>query len=210
MLLPPTCPVCRRPGRAPCAACESTLRPAPPLPAPPAVDACRAALAYDEGGRELVARLKYRNARSSVSWLARRMARLADRWLTTTAAPDPAWITWAPTTASRRRDRGFDQAELLARAVGRRLGLPCRPLLARGAGPHQTGRTLAERHSGPTFTAHRPAPPTVVLIDDVVTTGSTVSAAARALRSAGAERILVVAAARTPARRRHDTPAPKG
>jgi ComF family protein len=155
-------------------------------------------LAYEGPGRELVARLKYRNARSSVSWLADRMAAVArargrDR--------DPACVAWVPTSTARRRERGFDQAELLARAVARRLGLPCRPLLRRGGGPPQTGRTLAERRRGPTFTTlRRRVEGSVLLVDDVITTGSTVAAAARALRAGGATEVLVVAAARTPYR----------
>src|SRR3712207_7831548 len=54
----------------------------------------------------LVARLKYRNARASLAWLARAMAALVDRRGTDV-------VTWVPTTPARRRQRGFDQAELL-------------------------------------------------------------------------------------------------
>ncbi|HEX8771251.1 MAG TPA: phosphoribosyltransferase family protein, partial [Acidimicrobiales bacterium] len=96
-------------------------------------------------------------------------------------------MTWAPTTGARRRERGFDQAELLARAVARRLGLPCRRLLRRRPGPAQTGRDREGRQSGPAFTTRRvTGPARVLLVDDIVTTGATVSAAARALRAAGA------------------------
>jgi ComF family protein len=198
VLLPTSCPVCRRPGPAPCPACAATLRPAPPRPPPPGVDGCRAVLAYDGAGRELVARLKYRNARSSIAWLAGRMAAAVG---SLAGGEGPALVTWVPTSAARRRDRGFDQAELLARAVARRLGLRCRALIARAHGPPQTGRSLVERRIGPSFRAPRAVPAAVViLVDDVVTTGSTLSAAARTLRGAGASRVVVVAAARTPYR----------
>lgn len=197
-----TCPVCRRPGPAPCATCAADIRPAPAMAPPPGVDGCRAVLAYEGAGRELVARLKYRNARSAVAWLAERMAAVAR------PVAQPAWVTWVPTSAARRRERGFDQAEVLARAVARRLRLPCRALLDRGRGPPQTGRSSGERRRGPSFSARRRPPATVVLVDDVITTGSTVSAAARALREAGAETILVVAAARTPYRAPSHNPVP--
>src|SRR5262245_61659858 len=131
MLLATRCPVCDAHGAAPCAACAGRMRRAPALPAPPHVDRCVALLSYDGAARELVARLKYRNARASVTWLAGLMAALVD---------EPVdLVTWAPTTPSRRRDRGFDQAELLARAIAPRLGVPCRSVLKRGNGAPQTG-----------------------------------------------------------------------
>ena len=64
-------------------------------------------------------------------------------------------VTWAPTTELRRRSRGFDHAEVLARKVAARLGLPCWSVLARVPGPPQTGRTLLERREGPQFLARR-------------------------------------------------------
>lgn len=199
VFIPTTCPVCGARGPAPCPECEAALRRAPPLPPPAGVDSCHALLAYDGAGRELVARLKYRNARSSLPYLAGGMARLA------AGTPVDA-VTWAPTTAARRRRRGFDQAELLARAVARRLGVPCRRLLTRPPGNPQTGQSLDARRRGPTFHARGPSPPAVLLVDDVITSGATVSAAAGALRRAGAGEVHVVAAARTPARRRNPPP----
>ena len=193
MLLPTTCPVCGAQGPSPCPGCAAELRPAPTLPAPSGVDGCAAFLAYDTAARELVARLKYRNARSSLRFLAEGMAALV-------GAGELHAVTWAPTTSARRRERGFDQAELLARAVARRLGLPCLRLLRRLPGPAQTGQDLNERRRGPLFTARRPCPARVLLVDDVVTTGATAAAAARALREAGATEVRLLAAARTPLR----------
>jgi predicted amidophosphoribosyltransferase len=119
-------------------------------------------------------------------------------------------ITWVPTTATRRRERGFDQAQLLARAVARRLRLPNRSMLVRGAGPPQTGRTGIERHVGPVLAA-RPLrrmhqARRVLLVDDVVTTGTTVTTAARALKAVGVDHVIVVTAARTPLKRARASP----
>ena len=114
MLLPRTCPLCRRPGPAPCGPCALELERAPALPAPLGVDRCVAVLAYEGAGRELVARLKYRNARSTLRWLAAQMTALVD-------ATDVDVVTWVPRSVDRRQQRGFDQAELLARAIARRL-----------------------------------------------------------------------------------------
>ena len=185
------CPVCGQSGAAPCAACARQLRPAPDLPTPVGLDGLVAPLSYTGTGRELVARLKYRNARAVLPALAAAMAALVDP-----ATVDV--VTWAPTSATRRRERGFDQARLLARAVARRLHRPCRSLLSRDSGPAQTGRPRSERITGPTFTVTRRPPARVLVVDDVVTTGATMLAASRALKSAGAFAVKGVAAARTP------------
>ncbi len=170
------------------------MRPSPPVPVPAGLGACRALLAYEGPARELVARLKYRNARSSLGWLAEGMAGLVqphDR---------PIAVTWAPTTSLRRRARGFDQAEVLARRLAAHLGLVCLGLLARLAGEPQTGRSHLERRVGPRFElriAPRPRPTAgaVLLVDDVITTGATMSAAATALQSAGIGPVIGLAAA---------------
>jgi len=186
-----TCPVCGRSGAAPCAQCASKLRPAPDLPTPDGLDGLVAPLSYTGVGRELVARLKYRNARAVLPALAGAIA----------ARIDPATVdvvTWAPTSAARRHERGFDQARLLARAVARRLHRPCRSLLTRQPGPPQTGRPKRDRMTGPQFTVTRRPPARVLVVDDVVTTGATMLAAARALKASGAVVVKTAAAARTP------------
>jgi predicted amidophosphoribosyltransferase len=114
-----------------------------------------------------------------------------------------AVVTWAPTTPARRRERGFDHAELLARRVACRLGVPARALLRRAPGTPQTGLSGATRRRGPAFSARARAaspivPAFVVLVDDVATTGATLRSAAAVLRSAGTEEILGLTAARTP------------
>ena len=193
MLLARSCPVCGRCGPAPCQACIDDLEPPPRRPPPRGLDRLTAPFAYVGGGRELVARLKYRNARAAVPWLAAAIAGTVD-------AAGLQAVTWVPTTTRRRRSRGFDQAEILARAVARHLGLPCVRLLRRHPGPAQTGRPLAERRIGPHVTVVRPraVPGAVLVVDDVVTSGATLATAAMALRRAGATRVDGVTAASTP------------
>jgi predicted amidophosphoribosyltransferase len=107
-----------------------------------------------------------------------------------------------PAAAAHRRERGFDQGQLLARAVARKLpGVPARRLLDRQPGPAQTGRDRAERLIGPTLALHRGARSTgtVVLLDDVRTTGASLATGAAILRTAGAQRVVAATIAATPA-----------
>lgn len=191
MLLRSVCPICRRPGGVPCGPCREQLRPAPADAPVPAI------IAYEGVGRELLARLKYRDARQAVAPLADALAaRAADAGPIDAGSIDA--VTWIPTTDRRRRERGFDQAELLARAVARRLGRPCRRLLRRVGDDHQTGRTRSERLEGPCLVAVGVTPRNVLLIDDVVTTGATVRAAVGVLTGAGAVTVQPWVAAATP------------
>jgi len=109
-------------------------------------------------------------------------------------------VTWAPTSGRRRRGRGFDQAEVVARHVARQLGLPCRRLLERDAPDDpQTGKRRAGRLHGPVFRAHPNVPAArILVVDDVVTTGATLRAATAALEAAGAAAVVPAAIAATP------------
>jgi predicted amidophosphoribosyltransferase len=148
--------------------------------------------------RNVVLGLKYRNRRQVAGHLAGLVVNAI------VANGDHRGIdvvTWAPTSDARRRARGFDQGELVARRVARQLGVPCRRLLVRsGPAAPQTGRTRVERLHGPEFAA-RPGLEgrRVIVVDDVVTTGATLRAAAVALRHAGVVEPRLYAVASTPA-----------
>jgi len=147
-------------------------------------------------GADLVRELKYGRATTVVTELADEMVALA---------PESDLVAWVPASPDRRRQRGFDQGELLARAVARRLRLPVRRVLRRVDDIPQTARELEGRLAGPEFAAvgrRLRFKPTVLLVDDVVTTGSTLRSAASVLheRGAGKVRGLVVTRAVRPAR----------
>ena len=184
------CVLCRR-GRAPlCGSCGSDLRP-PPSTRVRGVGPVPALFAYEGAGARIVQALKFRDGRRLVGPLADGLCALVP------SGPPPV-VSWIPTTAARRRGRGFDQSELLARALARRLGLPCRPVLRRLGGPSQTGRNRVERADNVGFRPVGQPSGRLVLVDDVCTTGATIRAAAATLGARGGSTPSFVVVARTP------------
>jgi predicted amidophosphoribosyltransferase len=123
---------------------------------------------------------------------------------------DDATLVAVPAHRARRRERGFNQAERLTRALARRTGRPARACLRR-AGPatRQLGARRAARLQPGRIPirVRGPAPPVVLLVDDVYTTGATLDACASALRAVGAQTVKAIAFARTldgPPRRLYD------
>ena len=158
------------------------------------VDRSRAIGAYDGALRAVIHALKYDGRRSLAGPLGALMRDRGARVLEGAACAVPV-----PLHPSRRRHRGFNQADDLARHVG----LPVRRALRRvRATPTQTGLPAARRHHNVrnAFAATRAAAKltgaTVVLIDDVSTTGATLEACARALKEAGVHEVRALTAAR--------------
>lgn len=145
--------------------------------------------------RDVLLGFKYGNRRAVAAHLG---GIVVNRLVEAGVRPDV--VTWAPTSRRRRRARGFDQAELVARQVARQFGVPCRGLLEReGDGAAQTGRGRQQRLRAPAFRVHPRVPAgLVVVVDDVVTTGATLRAACGALRDAGVTDVTAAAVALTP------------
>lgn len=111
-------------------------------------------------------------------------------------------LTWVPVSALRRFRRGYDQVELLAKAVGRELGMtPVRTLKKIRNNRPQSGITGAAQRRANVLGVYRAVCPEqvmgkrVVLLDDILTTGATAGEAARMLRTAGAKEVHCAAVA---------------
>jgi competence protein ComFC len=189
--LPPRCPRCWEPRSVAgeCLACQDS---------PPAFDALRTAFVYQGLAREMVQALKYRG----VTALAGRMGGLlAEAARSQRLEADV--IVPVPLSGMRKRTRGYNQAEALAVALGRELGLPVAPkaLVRRRHTPPQARRADAEARRANVagafvVAATSIAGQSVLLIDDVATTGATLSACASALREAGSGPIWALTFAR--------------
>jgi ComF family protein len=170
-----------------------------PSPAPAGIVQLEWCAAFNGPARASIHALKYDGERRLVAPLA---ALMAERWRRAGVGGD--LFVPVPVHAARRRERGFDQAELLARGVSQRLGRPMRYALQRASrtmAQHQLGRRARQSNVGGAFVvAPRHADDVrgrwIVLIDDVMTTGATLAGCARALYEAGAFAVSALTLAR--------------
>ncbi|MBR2718732.1 MAG: ComF family protein [Clostridia bacterium] len=141
---------------------------------------------YEGVAKKLVHRLKFDNVTAAATVLARAMGLDAVKMH---LSPETV-VTWVTMPEKRRRIRGIDHGQVLARAVGLRLGLPVKRLLIRSEKhPLRTQRGSSKerrlRNLIGMFTAEENLPKDILLVDDVTTTGATMETCCGALRRAG-------------------------
>jgi len=138
--------------------------------------------------QKLIKRLKFERSSTAAGIIARFMVEILP-YLT-----DDILVVHVPTATSRRRLRGYDQAELIAKGIAKRLELRHQTLLARIGQSRQVGAKRQKRQSQ-LKNAFRVVRPQIVnqskilLIDDVVTTGATLETVAKVLKDAGAKKV---------------------
>ncbi len=195
------CTLCQQapsaPGELRCAGCARVRGP---------LAACVAAALFSGPVADAVHRFKYpaRGLAGLDPSAAAALAALIREAAARAPGPPPDGVVPVPLHPRRLRQRGFNPAAELARAIARSRGLrlDATALERRVDTVSQTGldRRQRRRNVRGAFAVRRGwrAPPCVWLVDDVVTTGATLAEAARGLRRAGVRRVVAVCAARTP------------
>lgn len=181
----PFCPKCGEPAVAieglcgPCRKGEHTF------------DLARSAVLFTDTFREIIHHLKYSDRVSLGGPLGEILKDCLDREPFTGEIIIPV-----PLHRKRERERGFNQAELIAARLGRPVA--SRLLRRRKNTPSQTGLTRNERkrNLASAFEVRGKVEGAVIVVDDVYTTGSTMNEIARTLKLAGAERVEVLTVAR--------------
>ena len=200
ILFPPKCAFC---GRVMdrntdgiCPACQKAL----PWSAPADrkadfVRSVTAPLYYEGTVREALLRYKFHFTPAR----GQTFGKLIGRELRSREHTDFDVLTWVPLSAKRKRIRGYDQAQLLARAAAEELGVTVTPLLKKQRKvPPQSGIRTPEARRANVSGCYDPEDPEAVtgarilLVDDIVTTGATLSECARVLMLAGAENVVAV------------------
>lgn len=148
----------------------------------PGLDSVHAAFPYEGQARMLILRLKFDCVRAAAVPLARAMLSLE--------GGEEEILVPVPTTKRRLRQRGFNQAQLLAQLLSDELGMTMIPALSREDDRAAQATLSAEARARNLRGCMRACADVrgkrVLLVDDVYTTGATASEAARALREAGA------------------------
>lgn len=201
LLYPPKCVICRRliaPGEA--EICPDCLESLPNFEGEKPEIACSDGLSvtlfYEGAVRESFLRFKFsgRDFYAGIygKWMAGRILDDLGR--------DFDGVCWVPVSKKRRRRRGYDQAELLARKIAQELRLPMYSALQKHAerGPQSHLKDAAARlaNASGAFSMRPGADVSgkrLLLIDDIVTTGATLSECCRILKRAGAARVVCAA-----------------
>ncbi len=146
---------------------------------------------------ESISGLKYEGERA----LARELGTLLGRGKTELTIDRVDGLTYVPLSQDKLEDRGFNQAELLAREFAREKDIPLfHSLVKQKPTKPQAELSREERLvnvRGSFACEESVEPETVLLIDDVFTTGATVDECSKVLKGAGAERVYVATLARS-------------
>jgi ComF family protein len=156
--------------------------------------------AYTPSMARAILMLKYGEITPLGGWFAKHLIQLVKREPETFVADV---VVPVPLHPSRLRERGYNQAELIARPLARILGIPSRSYLLVRTRPRPDKLRLTRRERWDTvrgaYATHNDAQVDklrVLLVDDVFTTGATLDACSRALRGGGATQVVGLTVAR--------------
>lgn len=205
LLYPPRCPFCQKllysTKKGVCLKCRDHLPYTGALAETPKlknIDRCVSPLFYENNVRDSLRRYKFSQRTGYAGFYADFMVKCIDENKISCDS-----ITWAPVSRKRLRQRGYDQSELLAKAIAARLRIPCVRMLekVRDTKAQSLLKDFRQRQENVKGVYHCFDPDAVVgkhvlLIDDIVTTGSTLTECASVLKAAGAASIYALTVAR--------------
>jgi ComF family protein len=201
LVYPPRCGGCDRRGTLMCAECLARIEHPGGERRVERLDAVVSAGVFKEPLRSAIHKLKYESdtplAKELAGLISEALAR-DDRWVADDG--EPPVIVPVPLHPSRKRARGYNQSELLARELGRATGWTVEKRLQRVKSTRPQVGLDAEARQENVRDAFQwqgeDAPLRVMLVDDVCTTGATLSECAFALMAAGTEHIFAATVAR--------------
>ncbi|WP_277870642.1 ComF family protein [Thermorudis peleae] len=168
---------------------------------PPVLVTVRAPFRFDGPVRQAIHQLKYRGVRGAAPQLGRYLAAYAATELSSIRGQTSWAVVPIPLHPTRQRERGFNQAALLAKPVADALGIPViHGLVRQQATRPQVGQSYAARQRNVAgafaWRQGKQMPSAVILVDDVVTTGATMVAACEVLQAGGVQTVVGLALAR--------------
>jgi ComF family protein len=191
LLYPPYCVGCQKLGSHICQNCLKQLEPLmlqPDFPFTEPAIYWHAIYTYQRPLDSLIKSMKYNEVTAIASTLAQLAYLAFPPW-------SPQICTAVPMHPAKQRQRGFNQAELIAQQLAKLLQIPYQPLLKKTINTRpqaSLSQTARLNHYRPdTFRLLQPiTQPDILLIDDVITTGATMQTCAQTLLKAGAQRVF--------------------
>lgn len=165
-------------------------------------DQARSVLSYQGITKLALYRFKFFNRREYAGYFAKEMSKMLEMWIHNCHAD---YLIPIPLSAKRERERGYNQARILAEAIGRITGIPCRNGLLVKHTDTQAQKELDARQRQKNLevafgirdkeAAIQLSGKRVILVDDIYTTGATVDAAAAVLRQVNVSKVYVLTVA---------------
>lgn len=196
LIFPARCTLCGKITTGGRRVCNSCMKHNPPqahfrlLEEPEFSLFCVSAYEYEGQARQAILQYKFRGKKERAAGFAQALTlALPPRWQTADV------VCWVPVSRQRRKERGYDQSELVARKVAKAIGRPCRKLLQKvvdNQPQHELNADQRWENVRNVYLADNKKcqGKTILLIDDIVTTGATMLECASCLLRAGAKEVF--------------------
>lgn len=196
-ILPRRCVGCGKEGKYVCEKCSLFLSEAPTIFPGEGLEEVVSGWEYEGLIKKLIFQIKYEGMFDAIDELVKKAFEIRESWL-----PENTIITFVPMFKKKEKQRGFNQAEIIARKIGKIAGKEVIPLLEKIKDtPSQTELNKEEREKNVKGAFRMcgvgPSTQNVLLVDDVWTSGATINECCRILKKAGVEKVWGFTIART-------------